>query len=61
MWCMMIIELFNLCVSEKKEKQTFHFQLLVSVDVMPAGKYPEIIKGISTTDVQTAAKDLAMI
>jgi len=34
-------------------------QLLVSGDVMPAEKYPEIIKGISTADVQAAAKKLA--
>merc|ERR1719348_893850 len=34
-------------------------QLLVSGDVMPAEKYPEIIKGISTADAQAAAKKLA--
>merc|ERR1712029_787948 len=34
-------------------------QLLVSGDVMPVEKYPEIIKGISTADVQAAAKKLA--
>jgi len=34
-------------------------QLLVSGDVVPVEKYPEIIKGISTADVQAAAKKLA--
>eukprot|EP00088_Acartia_fossae_P020155 TRINITY_DN21814_c0_g1_i4.p1 TRINITY_DN21814_c0_g1~~TRINITY_DN21814_c0_g1_i4.p1 ORF type:complete len:446 (-),score=115.99 TRINITY_DN21814_c0_g1_i4:123-1460(-) len=34
-------------------------QLLVSGDVMPVEKYPEIIKAISTADVQAAAKKLA--
>merc|ERR1711893_265094 len=34
-------------------------QALVSGDVMPLEKYPEIIKGISTADVQAAAKKLA--
>merc|ERR1712113_213458 len=34
-------------------------QLLVSGDVMPVEKYPEIIKVISTADVQAAAKKLA--
>merc|ERR1712098_460041 len=34
-------------------------QALVSGDVMPVEKYPEIIKGISTADVQAAAKKLA--
>ena len=29
-------------------------QLLVSGDVMPVEKYPEIIKGISTADVQVS-------
>merc|ERR1712098_760557 len=32
---------------------------LVSGDMMPLEKYPEIIKGISTADVQAAAKKLA--
>ena len=34
-------------------------QLLVSGDVMPVEKYPDVIKGITTADVQAAAKKLA--
>jgi len=34
-------------------------QVLVSGDVMPVEKYPEIIAGITTADVQAAAKKLA--
>ena len=34
-------------------------QALVSGDVMPVEKYPEIISSVSTADVQAAAKKLA--
>ena len=34
-------------------------QLLVSGDVMPADKLPELIAGLTTADVQAAAKKLS--
>jgi len=55
----LLADVYTVMEDPLQQVENMGMQLLVSGDVMPVEKYPEIIKGISTADVQAAAKKLA--
>lgn len=55
----LLADIYTLMEDPLQTVENMGVQLLVSGDVMPVEKYPDVIKGISTADVQAAAKKLA--
>jgi len=55
----LLADVYTLMEDPLQMVENMGVQLLQSGDVMPVEKYPEIIAGISTADVQAAAKKLA--
>merc|ERR1719410_186403 len=55
----LLADIYTLMEDPLQTVENMGVQLLVSGDVMSVDKYPDVIKGISTADVQAAAKKLA--
>jgi len=55
----MLADIYTLLEEPTQQVENMGAQLLVSGDVMPVDKMPELINGLSTADVQAAAKRLA--
>jgi len=55
----LLADIYTLMEDPLQTVENMGVQLLMSGDVMPVEKYPDVIKGISTADVQAAAKKLA--
>lgn len=55
----MLADVFTMLESPLSQIENIGSQVLLSGDVMPAEKYPELIAGLTTADVQAAAKKLA--
>lgn len=55
----LLTDIYTLMEDPLQTVENMGVQLLVSGDVMPVEKYPDVIKGITTADVQAAAKKLA--
>lgn len=55
----LLADIYTLMEDPLQTVENMGVQLLVSGDVMPVEKYPDVIKGITTADVQAAAKKLA--
>jgi len=56
---MMLADAYTLLEDPLQQVENMGAQLLVSGDVMPAEKLPELIGGLTTADVQAAAKKLS--
>merc|ERR1719153_26040 len=55
----LLADIYTLMEDPLQTVENMGVQLLMSGDVMPVEKSPAVIKGISTADVQAAAKKLA--
>jgi len=55
----MLADIYTLLEDPLQQVENMGAQLLVSGDVMPADKLPELIGGLTTADVQAAAKKLS--
>jgi len=55
----MLADIYTLMEDPVQQVENMGAQLLVSGDVMPVAKLPELIEGLTTADVQLAAKKLS--